>query len=131
MFALAAGGCGGGSSRIYNGDIPIDDIPIDIPDLPVEEDLLEVTPTSLFLRVGEAAPVMAYNVNGTLEWIAQNESVAVYPTDATAARVVAIEVGETDVVVFDSSGAEATCHVTVTAGTISLPTLTLESVADR
>ena len=64
---------------------------------------------------------MAYNISGTLEWIAQNESVAVYPTDATAARVVAIEVGETDVVVFDSSGAEATCHVTVTAGTISLP----------
>ena len=54
MFALAAGGCGGGGSKIYNGDIPIDDIPIDIPDLPVEEDLLEVTPTSLFLRVGEA-----------------------------------------------------------------------------
>jgi uncharacterized protein YjdB len=87
----------------------------------VDENLLAVTPTNLFLRVGEVGSVMAYNISGTLEWIAQNESVAVYPTDATAARVVAIEVGETDVIVFDSSGAQATCRVTVTAGTISLP----------
>ena len=32
-----------------------------------------------------------------------------------------IEVGQTDVIVFDSSGSETTCCVTITAGTISLP----------
>jgi hypothetical protein len=121
VFSLAAGGCGGGDGRINTGG---GDIPIDVPIPPVEEDLLAVTPVTLVLKVGEVGSVMAYNVSGTLEWGAQNESVAVYPTNATAARVVAIEVGETDVIVFDSSGAEAKCHVIVTEGTISLPPLT-------
>jgi hypothetical protein len=114
VFSLVAGGCGGGGGRksVDIPNIPIPDIPI--PLLPVEEESLMVTPLVLFLKVGETASIMAYNITGTLGWIAQNESVAVYPTDSMAARVVAVAVGETDVLAFDSSGAEATCHVRVT-----------------
>jgi hypothetical protein len=102
------------STLPVNPPIPDDpnDNPIIDPTLP-----LTIMPASLTMNVGDIQSLLVYNVKGTLTWMSQNESVAVNPDGPTAARVVAIAPGETDVIAFDSNGAQALCRVTVTSGT--------------
>jgi hypothetical protein len=100
---VMTGGCGGGSERRNEYTPPR-----------YGGETLTVTPSVLFLRPGETALLLADNIRGNLTWMSQNPSVSVLPTDERTAKVTALALGETGVLVFDGSGAEAVCHITVT-----------------
>jgi hypothetical protein len=111
-FMLIAGGCGGGGDK-NDGYTPPS----------TGGKILTVTPSILYLMPGETASLLADNIRGKLTWMSQNEFVSsVYPVDEKFARVTALMLGETDILVFDSSGAEAVCHVIVTNWTTPIPT---------
>jgi hypothetical protein len=109
-FMLAAGGCGGGGDK-NDGAAPSPG-----------GKALTVTPSVLHLVPGESALLTADNIRGNLTWMSRSEYVSVYPMNERSATVTAFTLGEVDVLVFDSSGAEAVCRVIVAYEPIPDPT---------